>query len=104
GKKDDKDWPGRYDIEKKRFTGFIAQEVEQAAIQCGYDFQAVTKPQNPNGLYSINYSAFVVPLVKAVQEQQTIIDSQQKQIDELKKAVEELRTLVSGSSSVPVKN
>jgi hypothetical protein len=49
------------------------------------------KPANANDHYSLAYSQFVVPLVKAVQEQQLIIQSQQKQIDDLMKAMEELK-------------
>jgi hypothetical protein len=59
---------GKYDIEKIRFSGFLAQEVEAAANKVGYDFSGVDKPQNGKGLYSLRYSEFVVPLVKAVQE------------------------------------
>ena len=88
--KSNADWDGKYDIEKQRVTGFIAQEVEQAARQCGYDFHGISKPRNQNGLYSLNYAEFVVPLVKAVQEQQQQIDAQQKQIDDLKALVQSL--------------
>ena len=72
-------------------TGFIAQEVEKAARESGYDFSAVDKPKNENDLYGLRYAEFVVPLVKAVQEQQNIIMQQQVQIDELKKAIREIR-------------
>ena len=41
-------------------------------------------PKKTTELYGLRYSEFVVPLVKAVQEQQQIIDMQQKQIDDLK--------------------
>jgi hypothetical protein len=85
--KDDKDWPEKYDIEKRKVTGFLAQEVEQAAKACNYDFNGVTKPEKPEGLYSLRYSDFVVPLVKAVQEQQAIIEKLQKRLDELEKKV-----------------
>ena len=78
------------DIEKIRMTGFIAQEVEQASNDCGYDFSGVEKPQTADGLYGLRYSEFVVPLVKAVQEQQTIIENQNKKIDELIKRIEAL--------------
>ncbi len=54
--------------EKMRYTGFIAQEVEKAAIEAGYDFSGIVAPQNPTDTYSIRYAEFVVPLVKAVQE------------------------------------
>jgi len=72
------------------YTGFIAQEVEQAAQSIGYNFSGVDVPQNDNSFYGLRYAEFVVPLVKAVQEQQTIIESQQQQIDELKVMVQKL--------------
>jgi hypothetical protein len=83
------DWEGKYDVEKIKMTGFFAQDVEEAAKSINYSFNGVHNPKN-GGLYSLDYSAFVVPLVKAVQEQQTIIDKQQKLIDELLKRVEAL--------------
>jgi trimeric autotransporter adhesin len=49
-------------------TGFIAQEVEKAAKECGFTFDGVSAPQDENGNYGIAYSQFTVPLVKAVQE------------------------------------
>ena len=65
-------------------TGFLAQEVEKAANEAGYDFSGVQKPANPDELYSLRYSDFVMPLVKAVQEQQEIIDEQHEIIQELR--------------------
>ena len=65
-------------------------EVEAAAKKLGFDFSGVDAPKNENDMYGLRYAEFVVPLVKAVQEQQTIIQNQQKQIDELKKLVEKL--------------
>lgn len=62
------DWEGKYDIEKIKFSGFIAQEVEAAAIKIGYDFSGVDKPKSEKDIYGLRYSEFVVPLVKAVQE------------------------------------
>ncbi|MFM8916340.1 MAG: tail fiber domain-containing protein [Bacteroidota bacterium] len=74
--------------EKIRYSGFIAQEVEAAAKEIGYDFSGVDKPQKEGNLYGIRYAEFVVPMVKAIQEQQEIIKKQQKQIDELKATLE----------------
>ena len=51
----------------------------------GYDFNGLHKPESSTDNYSLAYSEFVVPLVKAVQEQQTMINEQKKTIDELKK-------------------
>lgn len=75
GVKNDHNWDGKYDIEKRTMTGFIAQEVEQSANQIGYDFSGVDKPKNDKSIYGLRYAEFVVPLVKAVQEQQQMIDS-----------------------------
>ena len=71
--------------QKIRYSGFIAQDVQKAAESIGYDFSGVDKPKNPNDTYALRYADFVVPLVKAVQEQQMIIQQQQAQITELKR-------------------
>lgn len=85
GKENQMEWDSKYDIEKIKMTGFIAQEVEQAAKEVGYDFSGIEKPVNENGIYSIRYSEFVVPLVKAVQEQQKIIEELTKRIEVLER-------------------
>ncbi|MBK7175263.1 MAG: tail fiber domain-containing protein [Bacteroidales bacterium] len=76
GQKNTEDWTGKYDIEKVRMTGFIAQEVAKASADIGYDFNGVDKPETADGLYSLRYTEFVMPLVKAVQEQHAVIESQ----------------------------
>ena len=68
GAVDYSDYAEKYDIEKIKLSGFIAQEVEQAAKSVGYDFSGVTTPEGDTKLYSLSYAEFVVPLVKAVQE------------------------------------
>ena len=83
GKKPAGEWRGKYDIEKKLMTGFIAQDVEQAANDMGYEFSGIHKPETEDGLYSITYSDFVVPLVKAVQELSKINDAQKNTIADL---------------------
>ena len=66
-------------------TGFIAQEVEAAANEIKYDFDGINKPDDETGYYGLSYSSFVVPLVKAVQEQQEMIktlnESEQQQLE-----------------------
>ena len=84
------EYPNKWDVEKIKETGFIAQEVEEAAKASRYDFSGLSKPRSPDGYYSLSYASFVVPLVKAVQEQQSIIDKQQKQIDDLVKRLQAL--------------
>jgi trimeric autotransporter adhesin len=73
--------------EQTIFTGFIAQEVEQAAKTIGYDFSGVDKPENENGMYGLRYAGFVVPLVKAMQEQQQMITELKKQNADLQNRV-----------------
>ncbi len=62
------------------YTGFIAQDVEKAAKDLGYDFSGVDAAKNDKDLYGLRYAEFVVPLVKAVQEQQQMINNMQKKI------------------------
>ncbi len=85
GKKEIGEWKGMYDIEQKQMTGFIAQEVEAAAKACGYDFSGVEQAADEVGMYSVRYAEFVVPLVKAVQEQQAIIENGKLRMETLEK-------------------
>jgi hypothetical protein len=71
-------------------TGFIAQEVEAAAKKVGFDFDGVSTPENESDLYGIRYAEFVVPLVKAMQEQQEIIEELQATVRDLLKRIETL--------------
>ncbi len=65
-------------------TGFIAQEVEAAAKKTGYNFDGVVIPKDTaQSHYAISYASFVVPLVKAVQEQQKMIEQQLELIKQL---------------------
>ena len=76
-----------------RRTGFIAQEVEKAAEESHYNFNGVLRPKNDQEHYSLSYESFVVPLVKAMQEQQLIIQSQERRIAELERKVDILLQL-----------
>lgn len=76
---------------KIRYTGFIAQEVEEAAREVGFEFSGVDRPEDERDLYGLRYAEFVVPLVKAVQE----MDARMKRVEiedveELLDRVEEL--------------
>lgn len=64
-------------------TGFIAQEVEAAARAAGFTFSGVDVPKNDGDTYALRYAEFVVPLVKAVQEQQALIDALVRRIETL---------------------
>jgi hypothetical protein len=87
--------PAAYDAAMMvRRTGFIAQEVEKAAVSSGYDFDGLKVPKTDREYYSLSYASFVVPLVKAVQEQEGVIREQEQRIDDLSKQVEELRKMI----------
>jgi hypothetical protein len=75
------------EVEKTRYIGFLAQDVEKAASETGFDFPGIDVPQNEKEVYTLRYNDFIMPLVKGMQEQQTMIENQQKQIDELKQMV-----------------
>ncbi|MDP4261871.1 MAG: tail fiber domain-containing protein [Bacteroidota bacterium] len=81
-----------------RMSGFIAQEVEKAAQNAGYDFDGVIKPAHDKDHYRLAYGEFVVPLVKAVQEQQKMIEDMKKEIEELKKLI------MASAVAQPMKN
>ncbi len=85
-----------------RMTGFIAQDVEAAAKQLGFEFDGIHHPENETDHYSIAYSQFIMPLVKGMQEQQEIIDSQNAKIEiqnsniqKLQQQLDELRSLLT---------
>jgi trimeric autotransporter adhesin len=80
-------------IEQIKFSGFIAQDVEAAAKSIDYDFSGVDKTSN-GGYLLLRYAEFVVPLVKAVQEQQVIIETQNKNIETLQSDIAELKKLL----------
>src|SRR5690554_6363657 len=84
---------------KIRQTGFLAQEVERVAQEIGYEFDGVNKPQNDRDNYTLAYSTFVVPLVKAVQEQQALIESQNARIAELEAQRKELAEVVENQQT-----
>ena len=97
---DTADYPEKYDIEKIRKSGFLAQEVEHAAQESGYEFSGVQSPEGDTELYSLTYAEFVVPLVKAVQEQhvqiqnlEEINQTQQSKISHLEAELEKYKDL-----------
>jgi trimeric autotransporter adhesin len=75
-----------------RYTGFVAQEVEATVNELGVAFSGVDAPVNKSGHYGLRYSDFVVPLVKAVQEQQAQIEALSPEgMDALREELSELR-------------
>lgn len=91
GIKDEANFPKKYAINNIKQSGFLAQEVEVAAKESGYDFSGIHLPNGDVKLYSVTYAEFVVPLVKAIQEQQNIIEASDlkiKKLEEINKHLE----------------
>src|SRR6266542_4036758 len=90
---------GIQEKEKMIRTGFVAQEVEEAAKRIGYDFSGVDKPKNEHTPYGLRYSEFVVPLVKAVQELSKQNDDLKEENEELKSRLDKIEAIVFQSQS-----
>jgi hypothetical protein len=88
---------GRETKEKVGQTGFIAQDVEEAAKSANYDFSVDV---DETGIYGLRYAEFVVPLVKAVQELSEQNDRLQVQMqaqnDQMQAQIDELTERLSG--------
>jgi len=92
---DNKDLKINSEKSKITYTGFLAQDVEKAAKELGFDFSGVDAPQNEKDHYGLRYATFVVPLVKAVQEQQEIIENQKSELELLKQELKNLSEKVN---------
>ena len=72
------------DENKKTEYGFIAQELETAFMNVGDSNNAVVS-KDTEGMYGVRYSDFISISVKAIQEQQELIEDLQKSNIELMK-------------------
>jgi len=52
----------------QRHIGLLAQEVERAAKECGFDFPGLDIPRNEHEVYTLRYGDLIMPVIKAVQE------------------------------------
>lgn len=69
---------------KKTEYGFIAQEVEEALAKAGAINNGIITKDDA-GMYGVRYNDLIAPMVKAIQEQQVLIDELQETIGQLKK-------------------
>lgn len=90
--------------ENEIITGFIAQEVEALATRIKYKFSGVDAPKNGKDLYGLRYAEFVVPLVKAMQEQQQMIDTLKQQNELLQQQLREVRIKLGMENIITLKN
>ncbi|MBK7222936.1 MAG: tail fiber domain-containing protein [Saprospiraceae bacterium] len=80
-------------IKSQRFIGFLAQDVEQAAKDCGFEFPGLDVPQTDKEVYALRYVDFIMPMVKSIQEQQIIIDALKNQNHDLQMKMDKLSYL-----------
>ena len=80
-----------FDKTHKKVLGFLAQEVEPLFPQIIYK----NVNDNKDDLYRMDYSGFGVIAIKAIQEQQKIIQLQRNDIEQLKHQVAELTVAVN---------
>lgn len=85
--------PDYSEIRKKRFVGFLAQDVEKAALAAGFDFPGIDVPKIETEVYTLRYVDFIMPMVKAMQEQQGMIEAQHNQMKEQQEQIAELQKL-----------
>lgn len=92
------DYSFKSDADKKVETGFMAQEL--------YDIfpQAVSKPAENNepvekNPWMVDYGRVTPLIIKAVQEQQQMIDDLKKQNEKLQKQIDELKALMIARNS-----
>lgn len=67
--------------------GFIAQELEETLLKFDAKDNGIIS-KDDNGMYGVRYNDLIAPMVKAMQEQQSIIDTQVKTINEMMKRLE----------------
>ena len=81
-----------------RRVGFIAQEVDSLASALGYEFSGVHRPVSEQDHYTIGYEQFVVPLVKAVQEQQAQLGNVRAEMDAMLLRLEHVERVTSSDA------
>lgn len=81
--------------EKQMEMGFLAQDVEKTLKEMGLNVSnLVHAPESEHDNYSLAYAQLVVPLVKAVQEQQGIIQQQNSKIENLEGRLQKLESIL----------
>jgi hypothetical protein len=66
------------EAENQGRIGFLAQDVEKAAEESGFDFPGIDVPRNDKEVYSLRYVDFIMPMVKSIQE----LDKKETQLAE----------------------
>jgi len=69
--------------------GFIAQELEETLAKFDTKNNAIIT-KDDEGMYGVRYNDLIAPMVKAMQEQQVIIEAQAKTIKEMQQRLEKI--------------
>ena len=74
---------------KRPHYGLIAQEVKEAMNELNVDFAGYldSKVDGGEDVLSLGYTEFIAPMIKAIQEQQQMIELQQQKINELEQKI-----------------
>jgi len=76
-----------------KIHGFVAQQIEKVCIEHNLNPQSIViKPQSEDDSYHLDYTQFIAPMVKAIQEQQRMIGEQQRMIGEQNSMILQMRT------------
>jgi hypothetical protein len=81
--------------EKETRIGFVAQDVEKATKESGFNFPGIDVPRNNKEVYALRYVDFIMPMVKAIQELNDSLKLQNKTLTnkmvEMQKEIEALK-------------
>lgn len=83
------------ETEKEIRIGFLAQDVEKAAKESGFNFPGIDVPRNNKEVYTLRYVDFIMPMIKGMQEQQTMIDSLKTTTASLKDYMNQQDSIIS---------
>lgn len=89
------------EVAAERQTGFIAQEVEEAARAISFDFDGVHHPVEANDTYTLGYELFTLPLIQAVKEQEAVIIELETVNAELRRRVAEVEAAANKTNNTP---
>ena len=73
--------------------GLLGQEVKKISEELDFDSNIVSIGED--GIHRMNYQKITMPLIKAVQDQQEIIDSQKKEIEILNERLEKIEKMLN---------
>ena len=85
-----------HEINKELHVGFIAQEVKQVNDEMGLENNIVVVDED--GFHRMDYQKIIVPLVKAVQEQQDQIEDLMRNYEELAAQNQKLLNMISNKN------